>query len=56
MSPAQAAMLASVTPDIVLRALEVVLSEKNEWEPPAEYLARNVSAKVVKIILGHLKE
>jgi len=49
-------MLAGVTPGVVLRALEVVLGEKNEWEPPAEYLARNVSAKVVKIILGYLKE
>ncbi len=48
-------MLAGVAPDMVLRALEVVLNEKNEWGPPAEYLALNVSAKVVKIILGYLK-
>ena len=49
-------MLTGVAPDVVLRALEVVLGEKSEWEPPTEYLAQNVSAKVVKIILGYLKE
>jgi len=49
-------MLASVSPDLILKALEVVLNEKREWEPPAEYLAKNVSSKVVKIILGYINE
>jgi len=47
-------MLTSVSPDLMLRSLEVVLSEKCEWEPPPEYLAKNVSSKVVKFILGHI--
>ncbi|MFC2056154.1 non-hydrolyzing UDP-N-acetylglucosamine 2-epimerase [Chloroflexota bacterium] len=49
-------MLASVSSDLILKALEVVLDEKCEWEPPAEYLAKDVSSKVVKIILGYINE
>jgi len=49
-------MLTGVSPDLVLKSLEVVLNEKCEWEPPAEYLAQNVSSKVVKIILGYINE
>jgi len=48
-------MLTSVSPDLILRSLEVVLNEKCEWEPPAGYLDKNVSSKVVKIILGYLR-
>ncbi len=49
-------MLTSVSPDLILSALEVVLNEGCEWEPPAEYLAKNVSSKVVKILLGYINE
>ena len=49
-------MLASISPDLILSSLEVVLSEEPEWEPPAEYLAKNVSSKVVKILLGYINE
>ena len=49
-------MLTGVSPDLVLKSLEVVLNEKCEWEPPAEYLAQNVSSKVVKITLGYINE
>ncbi|MDD5590361.1 MAG: UDP-N-acetylglucosamine 2-epimerase (non-hydrolyzing) [Dehalococcoidales bacterium] len=48
-------ILASVTPDTVLRAVEIALDENTNWEPPLEYLTRNVSAKVIKIILGYFK-
>ncbi|MBT9139342.1 MAG: UDP-2,3-diacetamido-2,3-dideoxy-D-glucuronate 2-epimerase [Syntrophomonadaceae bacterium] len=48
-------MLTSVSPDLILKALEVVLNEKCAWEPPPEYLAQNVSSKVVKIILGYIR-
>ena len=47
-------MLVSVSPDLILSALEVVLNEKREWQPPVEYLATNVASKVVKILLGYL--
>jgi len=47
-------MLSGVQRSEVLRAAEVVLSETPVWEPPAGYLDRDVSTKVVKIVLrGH---
>ncbi len=46
-------MLAGVAPEMILKALEIVLGQKSVWEPPAEYLAENVAARVVKIILGY---
>jgi UDP-N-acetylglucosamine 2-epimerase (non-hydrolysing) len=46
-------MLTGVAPEMILKALDVVLSEKSNWEPPAEYLAENVATRVVKIILGY---
>lgn len=49
-------MLTGVSPDLIIKALEVVLEKKPEWEPPAEYLANNVSSRVVKIILGYMNK
>lgn len=49
-------MLTGVSPDLILNSLEVVLNEKHEWTPPPEYLARNVSSKVVKILLGYIRD
>ncbi|MDO8685163.1 MAG: UDP-N-acetylglucosamine 2-epimerase, partial [Clostridiales bacterium] len=49
-------MLVSISPDLILSSLEVVLNEAREWQPPVEYLATNVSSKVVKILLGYLNE
>jgi len=49
-------MLTGVSPDLIIKALEVVLEKKPEWEPPAEYLAKNVSSRVVKIILGYMNK
>jgi UDP-N-acetylglucosamine 2-epimerase (non-hydrolysing) len=46
-------MLAGVSPDLILKAIEVVLHEKSDWEPPAEYLAVNVASRLVKILLGY---
>jgi len=48
-------MLASISPNLMLKSVEVVLNEKCKWEPPREYLERDVSSKVVKIILGYLR-
>lgn len=47
-------MLVSVSPDLIMNSLDVVLNESHEWEPPREYVAENVSARVVKIVLGYL--
>ena len=48
-------MLTGVAPEMMLAALEIVLGETRQWAPPQEYLDRNVSMKVLKIILGHLR-
>jgi UDP-N-acetylglucosamine 2-epimerase (non-hydrolysing) len=46
-------VLASVIPDLILDSIKVVLDDKDKWKPPEEYLERNVSSKVVKIVLGY---
>jgi len=46
-------ILAGVLPETTLKALDIVLAEDPHWEPPVEYLADNVSSKVVKIVLGY---
>ncbi len=46
-------MLTGVSPDQIMKAMEVALQEKSAWEPPAEYLAENVASRVVKILLGY---
>lgn len=47
-------MLTGVSPDLILSALDIVLNEESQWQPPVEYLTKNVSSKVVKIMLGYL--
>jgi len=49
-------ILTGVSPEVIMKSLEVVLEKKPEWEPPAEYLAKNVSSRVVKIVLGHINK
>lgn len=36
----------------ILRAVDIALTLPAEWQPPAEYTTQNVSATVVKIVLG----
>ena len=48
-------MLTSVTTALILKSIDIVLNETHDWQPPAEYLDKNVSSKIVKIILGYLK-
>ncbi len=46
-------ILASVSPKIMLKAVEMALGERHSWKPPQEYLDENVSEKVTKIILQY---
>lgn len=46
-------MLSGVHPEMILHCVETVLSQKPQWVPPPEYLERDVSSKVVKIVLGY---
>lgn len=45
-------MLAGVRVEDILRAEAVVLLSERNWDPPAGYLDRDVSATVVKIVLS----
>jgi len=45
-------MLAGVDPDGVCRCVEAVLSQGTDWRVPTEYLARNVSDTVVRILVS----
>jgi UDP-N-acetylglucosamine 2-epimerase (non-hydrolysing) len=44
-------VLTGVSPEVIMKTLEVVLEKKPDWTPPAEYLVKNVSSRVVKIVL-----
>jgi len=37
----------------IIRCLELAVSEPVEWQPPIEYLSKNVAETVVRIVLGH---
>jgi UDP-N-acetylglucosamine 2-epimerase (non-hydrolysing) len=46
-------ILTGVSPELMLKAMQIVLNDKHKWQPPAEYLDSNVSSKVINIILGY---
>jgi len=47
-------ILAGANRESILRAVDVVLSMPTEWTTPPEYLEKQVSVAVAKILLGHL--
>jgi UDP-N-acetylglucosamine 2-epimerase (non-hydrolysing) len=49
-------ILTGVSPEVIIKSLVVVLTKKPEWKPPAEYLVKNVSSRVVKIVLGCINQ
>jgi UDP-N-acetylglucosamine 2-epimerase (non-hydrolysing) len=46
-------MLTGMDPARIVACVETVLAEPATWTPPPEYLEPNVSAKVVKLVLGY---
>jgi len=46
-------ILAGADPDVILRCVRTVLSQGTDWRVPPEYLARNVSDTVVRILMSH---
>ena len=46
-------MLSGVDPENILRCVNTVLDQKNSWVVPPEYLLKNVSQTVVKMVLGY---
>jgi len=45
-------ILTGEAPDMVLQAVEIVLSSASRWTPPEEYLQPEVSTTVIKIVFG----
>lgn len=45
-------VLTGCNPNDILRSVDLVLNETCEWSPPNEYLKKNVSQTVAKIVLG----
>jgi len=45
-------LIAGSNPDDICKAVDAVLGRVNEWNPPHEYLVKNVSSTVLKILLG----
>ena len=46
-------ILSGADSDSILRSVELALSQPPNWAPPAEYITKNVSQTVSKIILGY---
>jgi UDP-N-acetylglucosamine 2-epimerase (non-hydrolysing) len=40
-------------PEMILRAVDIVLSSACDWTPPGEYVEQRVSSAVTKIVLGY---
>lgn len=46
-------ILSGSNPETILVCAETVLSKTPNWQPPVEYLAKNVSRTVINILLGY---
>jgi UDP-N-acetylglucosamine 2-epimerase (non-hydrolysing) len=46
-------MLSGADPDHILTCVRTVLEQRREWTVPAEYLERQVSDTVIKLLLGY---
>jgi UDP-N-acetylglucosamine 2-epimerase (non-hydrolysing) len=46
-------VLSGAEPDTIVRCVKTVLGRPTEWEAPPEYLVRNVSETVARIVLGY---
>jgi UDP-N-acetylglucosamine 2-epimerase (non-hydrolysing) len=46
-------MLGGAEAETIMRCVRTVLDRKVEWSAPPEYLVKNVSGAVAKIVLGH---
>lgn len=46
-------ILSGGKPDLIVKALELAISQPTDWHPPPEYLVENVAQIVSKIVLGY---
>lgn len=47
-------MLSGANPESILMCVDIALNQPHNWEPPPEYMVRNISQTVIKIVLGYL--
>ena len=45
-------VLASCTPEMILKLVDMVTVQEGKWHPPVEYLADQVAETVCRIVLG----
>jgi UDP-N-acetylglucosamine 2-epimerase (non-hydrolysing) len=46
-------MLSGAEPESIVSCVRIVLNQPQNWSPPKEYLVKDVSSTVVKILLGY---
>jgi UDP-N-acetylglucosamine 2-epimerase (non-hydrolysing) len=46
-------IISGAEPDMILKSVEIAISQPANWTAPAEYLAENVAQTVLKILLGY---
>ena len=46
-------ILSGAEPDSIVRCVDIAMSRPTNWTPPWEYLVKDVSSTVAKIVLGH---
>lgn len=46
-------ILSGADPDSISRCVRIAVSRRGTWTPPPEYLARDVSSRVVRMVLGY---
>lgn len=46
-------ILSGADPELILRAVDIAVSQPATWTPPKEYMVENVSQTVSKIVLGY---
>lgn len=46
-------ILSGADPELIVRAVDIAVSQPATWTPPKEYLVENVSQTVSKIVLGY---
>jgi UDP-N-acetylglucosamine 2-epimerase (non-hydrolysing) len=47
-------ILSGMQPESILKCVDIVISRSCNWEPPIEYLKKDVSDTIVKIVSGYL--
>ena len=45
-------IISGAQPEMILRSVEIAIAQPSNWDPPAEYLVKNTSQVVSKIVLG----